>query len=132
MKIFIAILVAVTVTQAGILETKSRNQKARPRGSDAPMDVKVEAVEPEIEPEDEPEPTVADGEFQELSDSIEQGLRTCGLAGTKIVNGIAAEENSWPWIVRLVLYFGAGTATESAGSCGGTIIDENSISFWIN
>ena len=48
-------LVAVTVTQAGILETKSRNQKARPRGSDAPMDVKVEAVEPEIEPEDEPE-----------------------------------------------------------------------------
>ena len=55
MKIFIAILVAVTITQAGILETKSRNQKARPRGSDAPMDVKVEAVEPEIEPEDEPE-----------------------------------------------------------------------------
>ena len=31
MKIFICILLAATVTQAGILETKSRRQKARPR-----------------------------------------------------------------------------------------------------
>ena len=73
-------------------------------------------------------------EFETLTNKIATGLTTCDAhssvtqrsnGSNRIVGGEAAVTNSWPWIVRLILYFGAGTASESIGSCGGTIIDEN-------
>ena len=40
--------------------------------------------------------------------------------GTKIVGGVSANENQWPFIARLTVKFSAGE-----GLCGGTIIDNN-------
>ena len=40
--------------------------------------------------------------------------------GTKIVGGMSANENQWPFIARLTVKFSAGE-----GLCGGTIIDNN-------
>lgn len=40
--------------------------------------------------------------------------------GTKIVGGVNANENQWPFITRLTVQFSTGQ-----GLCGGTIIDKN-------
>ena len=74
-------------------------------------------------------------EFETLTNKITTGLTTCDAhssvtqrsnGSNRIVGGEDAVTNSWPWIVRLLLTFGAGTATENGPySCGGTIIDEN-------
>jgi len=42
------------------------------------------------------------------------------LNGTKIVGGVNANENQWPFITRLTVQFSTGQ-----GLCGGTIIDKN-------
>ena len=75
------------------------------------------------EPEPEPEPEPVEG-FEELSDSIPSNLTNCGHpGGSKIVNGVAAEPNSWPWIVN---FFITETAGASSGyTCGGTILNEH-------
>ena len=73
-------------------------------------------------PEPEPEPEPVEG-FEELSDFIPSNLESCGGAASKIVNGVAAEPNSWPWIVN---FFITETPGANAGyTCGGTILNEN-------
>ena len=74
-------------------------------------------------------------EFETLTNKITTGLQTCAAhssvtqrsnGSNRIVGGEDAITNSWPWIVRLLLHYGTiGTANETIGSCGGTIIDEN-------
>ena len=55
--------------------------------------------------------------FEALSDKINPDLETCG-SSARIVNGVNANPNSWPWIVRMSF-----SNTEGAYRCGGTIID---------
>ena len=71
--------------------------------------------------------------FEALSDKINPDLETCG-SSARIVNGVNANPNSWPWIVRMSFSNAedAGLLSwlfESFGfrrqtyRCGGTIID---------
>ena len=55
--------------------------------------------------------------FEALSDQITPDLETCG-SSARIVNGVNANPNSWPWIVHLLFQ-----DNESEGVCGGTIIN---------
>ena len=41
-------------------------------------------------------------------------------SSTRIIGGVNAGENEWPWIVRLILI-----SSDSESQCGGTIIDNN-------
>ena len=61
-----------------------------------------------------PVTTAAVDEFQALTKTITSGLTTCGSA-SRIVNGVEAVANSWPWIVRLDI---------SDSLCGGTVIGD--------
>ena len=73
-------------------------------------------------PEPEPEPEPVEG-FEELSDHITSNLQSCGGGASKIVNGVAAEPNSWPWIVNF--FIRASPGSYQGYTCGGTIINEN-------
>merc|ERR1712002_395808 len=53
--------------------------------------------------------------FEALSDQITPDLETCG-SSTRIVNGVNANPNSWPWIVHL-------SFEDNEWICGGTIIN---------
>ena len=68
-------------------------------------------------------PTI-DG-FEERTDHILECLQTCGNEGSsetsrwgKIINGITPDMNSWPFLVKLYIYFGA-----ESDMCGGTILN---------
>merc|ERR1711935_393292 len=68
----------------------------------------------------------ASTDFTTLTDSITAGLTTCGgPSGTKIVNGVDATANSWPWIVQLGFQSTAMVESNSLSSfsCGGTILN---------
>ena len=70
------------------------------------------------------DPTTGDETFQALTDSIVPGLEVCGMAGgTKIVNGVQTEQNSWPWIVEFFMRDAPGS--NRGYTCGGTIIAEH-------
>jgi len=63
-----------------------------------------------------------------LSDSITTGLTTCGgPGGTKIVNGVDATANSWPWIVNLGFQTQdmVDSGSFSTFACGGTILNSH-------
>ena len=64
--------------------------------------------------------------FEALSNSI-PNLNTCDNNNQRIVGGIDAVANTWPWIVRLMFQTDAMVTANSNSyySCGGTIIDEN-------
>ena len=61
-------------------------------------------------------------EFEALTDEITPNLETCG-GSARIVNGVTANPNSWPWIVRLAFQKAEDIESGKAGRCGGTIID---------
>ena len=69
-----------------------------------------------------PAPTTAT-EFAALSDKITAGLQTCGST-TRIVNGVDADANSWPWIVNMSFQDASMVGGGSAFLCGGTIIND--------
>jgi len=60
-------------------------------------------------------------EFEALSDEITPDLETCG-GSARIVNGVNANPNSWPWIVRLLFQNAEDVESGVASVCGGTII----------
>ena len=69
-------------------------------------------------------------EFQTLTDVITAGLETCSndmnfpdLESGKIVGGVTAGENEWPWITRLFLRETIGSG--GGYRCGGSIIHTN-------
>ncbi|CAG5104899.1 Oidioi.mRNA.OKI2018_I69.chr1.g1651.t1.cds [Oikopleura dioica] len=69
-------------------------------------------------------------EFKELTDFITAGLDTCsnalnfpGLESGKIVGGVTAGDNEWPWITRLFLRETVGSG--GGYRCGGSIIHTN-------
>ena len=64
-----------------------------------------------------PVTTAAVDEFQTLTKLITSGLTTCGSA-SRVVNGVEAGVNSWPFIVRLDI---------GNGLCGGTIVSDRHV-----
>ena len=46
---------------------------------------------------------------------------------SKIVGGIIAKENQWPFIVNLFHFVEVGNSVEIKGFCGGTVIDN----YWV-
>ena len=63
--------------------------------------------------------------FEERTDHISECLQTCGNEGNsetsrwgKIINGITPDMNSWPFLVKLYIYFGA-----ESNMCGGTVLN---------
>ena len=58
-----------------------------------------------------------------MTDKIESGLTTCGSA-TRIVNGVDADANSWPWIVNFFFQDAGGVSSGMGYTCGGTVIDD--------
>ena len=61
-------------------------------------------------------------EFEALTDEITPNLETCG-GNARIVNGVNANPNSWPWIVRLLFQNAEDAESGAVGLCGGTIIN---------
>ena len=68
-----------------------------------------------------PAPTTP--EFAALSDKITAGLQTC-IGSNRIVNGVDADANSWPWIVNMGFQDASMVGGGSVFLCGGTIIDD--------
>ena len=60
--------------------------------------------------------------FEALSDKITPDLETCG-SSARIVNGVNANPNSWPWIVSLSFQNDDQVERGTVSSCGGTIIN---------
>ena len=60
--------------------------------------------------------------FEALSDQITPDLETCG-SSARIVNGVNANPNSWPWIVLMAFQNAEDVEEEVAEFCGGTIIN---------
>ena len=61
-------------------------------------------------------------EFEALTDEITPNLETC-RGSARIVNGVTANANSWPWIVRLEFQTAEHAEAGLVSNCGGTIID---------
>ena len=62
-----------------------------------------------------------DNEFKPLTNGINSTLITCTDPATRIIGGVDADKNSWPWLVQLDIYQRSGVTD----NCGGTIIDDN-------
>ena len=70
-----------------------------------------------------------------LSDLITPGLTTCTnaengfssrlLDNERVVGGVEAVPNSWPWIANLFVQTASQLSEGGASVCGGTIIHEN-------
>lgn len=66
-------------------------------------------------------------EFKPLSDKIPSGLDRCGTSSDRIVNGVDADSNTWPWIVNMGFQDSTMVGTGSTFQCGGTIINSKYI-----
>ena len=60
--------------------------------------------------------------FEALSDKITPDLETCG-SSARIVNGVNANPNSWPWIVFIAFQNAEDVESGVYGVCGGTILN---------
>ena len=72
-----------------------------------------------------PTTTAPESEFQPLSDLIPTGLGTCGPTGNhdRIVNGVEADPNTWPWLVHMIFQEANHVGTNTGSQCSGTILD---------
>ena len=67
-------------------------------------------------------------DFCDTTDKITTGLTTCGgPTGNRIVGGVDADANTWPWIVSLGFQDSSMLGTSSIFHCGGTILNEQYI-----
>lgn len=73
-----------------------------------------------------PPATTTGPEFEPLTNDIKSTLTTCGAGARsieKIVNGVDATQEHWPWIARLFLKENIGDNFGFA--CGGSVINDN-------
>ena len=73
----------------------------------------------------------------QANNSFNSSLQTCTHesnygyfsqdATLRIVGGIPAEENQWPFIVQLTSFVDVGNSSEVKDYCGGTIVDD----YWV-
>ena len=122
--VLFAIILAITlgITLSSGLTGQSQTDQGRTNQTSQSLSDEKKCVEAERTFH----PTI-DG-FEARSDHISECLQTCGNEGNtvktreeKIINGQIPNMNSWPFLVRLIIFTG-----EQSEMCGGTILNNRS------